>query len=147
MSGLRGVELALDRLAVFWGRGGRGAPTGGALEIEGRLFPLPAVVAELAAAVVSTASPLGEVTPLSFPLNAVELDVRRALEGPAAAVEEFKAETEFLPGLTAVVGAEWTEVVESMGGELESYRGRGEQEMMKLEGLNDMQYIFKMIFD
>lgn len=91
---LSGVEVGVEeRLAVFWGRGGRGAPAGGALDTEGRLFP---PVPTLSAAV----SPLGDVIPLSLPLPVVlagGLDPRRAL-----------------PGCLEGGGAEWTEVVESI---------------------------------
>ena len=92
-------EEALAKLAVFWGRGGRGAPTGGALETEGRRLLT-------AAPAFSTASPLGDVIPLSLPLKLVGLDPRRVDE-----------EAAFLPAFEGFAAVEvvWTEVAESIG--------------------------------
>ena len=89
-----------DWLAEFWGRVGRG----GAEDTDGLLLPAPATLIALIAPVAdcSTASPLGEVIPLSFPelVKLFGLDPRRL---------------ELFPFLGLVgAAAEWTEAVESI---------------------------------
>lgn len=104
-----GVEEELVRLAVFWDRGGRGAPAGGALETDGRLFPPPPpLAATLTGVELSAFSPLGDVMPLSFPLKLEGLEPRR---GGLAVLPPVCLEVE---------GAECTEVAESI---LESFAG------------------------
>ena len=92
-------------LAVFWPRGGRGAPAGGALDTDGRLLPAAATVLLLVvlARVSVVGSARGDVTPLSLPLKLVGFDPRRLVE----LLEGF------LPfGLVAPPA--WTEAVESI---------------------------------
>lgn len=90
-------------LAVFWPRGGRGAPAGGALDTDGRLLPAAATVLLLLTVAFSVGSARGDVTPLSLPLKLVGLDPRRLVE----LLEGF------LP-VGLVAPTEWTEAVESI---------------------------------